>query len=229
MFPAIDVAKLLKALLNPKTWIYLAGLLVLIWASVKVYNFVYARGEAHQIKILQPQLTDALAKRDQAVADYQAYKAEYDEWMVRSSKAKDQFIKEQAAQIDALQADLKTARAKAQDQQKIIVHEIPKYIPAEVDNNTVLPVGAVRLYAEALQGPAANDAALGPISFGSTGNVGDPSGVTLSQFIEIASSNAVQCVQDRATLKSWQDWYPQTKASYDRAIQAQTQSAPTPK
>jgi hypothetical protein len=231
VFPAIDIAKLLKALLqallNPKTWIYIVGLAAIIWGSVKVYNFIFTRGENHQISILQPKLDAVTKERDTALADFKAYKDEYDEWMALSSRAKDQFIKEQAAQIDALTADLNAARVKADAQQKIIIHEIPKYIPADVDNSTILPIGAVRLYADALQDGAANDAALGPISFGSAGNVGEPSGVTLSQFIEIASSNAVQCVRDRATLKSWQTWYPQSKASYERALQVQTDNAPT--
>ncbi len=215
-------------LLNPKNWIYVLGVVALLFLLYSTSAFIYGRGVAHQAKVMQPTIDAALKAAKESADSEAAYRGEYDNWMVNSKKAKEQFIAEQAQLIEDLQRDLKTERERKL-QAEVRIREVVKYIPAEVDGSVVLPLGAVRLYADALQGKAANDAALGPISFGTAGNVGSPSGVTLSQFVSAASQNAAQCVQDRAVLRSWQTWYPKVKAAYDEAIRVQRETAPTNK
>lgn len=215
-----------KWLLNPKNWLYVLGAAALIYGAVKLCTFIYDRGIQHQTKVMQPQIDAAVKAASDAIASEAAYRGEYNNWMTNSKKAKDQFIAEQGKVIDDLQRDLKAERDRKAETE-VRIREIVKYIPAEVDGSVVLPLGAVRLYADALQGKAANDAALGPISFGAAGNVGSPSGVTLSQFVSAASENAAQCVQDRAVLRSWQIWYPKVKAAYDQAIKVQHDTAPS--
>lgn len=215
-----------KWLLNPKNWLYVLGAALVIYGAVKLGTFIYDRGIAHQTKVMQPQIDAAVKAASDAVASEAAYRGEYNNWMTNSKKAKDQFIAEQGKLIDDLQRDLKAERDRKAETE-VRIREIVKYIPAEVDGSVILPLGAVRLYADALQGKAANDAALGPISFGPAGNVGQPSGVTLSQFVSTASENAAQCVQDRAVLRSWQTWYPKVKAAYDQAIKVQHDTAPS--
>lgn len=217
-----------KWLLNPKNWLYVLGVVALLFLLYSVSGFIYGRGVAHQAKVMQPTIDAALKAAKDSAESEAAYRGEYDNWMANSKKAKDQFIAEQGKLIDDLQRDLKTERERKL-QAEVRIREVVKYIPAEVDGSVVLPLGAVRLYADALQGKAANDAALGPVSFGPEGNVGQPSGVTLSQFVSAASGNAAQCVQDRAVLRSWQIWYPKVKAAYDEAIKVQRETAPTGK
>lgn len=224
-FPAIAAFSFAK-LLKPKNLLYVAGAVLIGFVLYKGYNWIYDRGvQAEQLRTERTikKLTD---ERNIAVNKFKEYKGQYDDWVQNSKVAKEQFIREQAQTIANLEKSLAASNQRANDK-KVIIREVAKYIPAEVDGSVVLPFGFVRMYAESLQGAAATDASLGAVSFGPQGNVGAPSGITLSQFADIAVTNNLNCVRYRERLTLWQTWYPATKTQYDAAIKVQAESVPT--
>ncbi|QVD49260.1 hypothetical protein LUCX_190 [Xanthomonas phage vB_XciM_LucasX] len=224
--PTIDLTKLLKLLLNPKSWLYILGLVVVLVVAYKGYNWVYDRGAAAKEKELIALVNSKEAERKEAVDNYNRYKGEYDAWVGNTKKAQEQYLKEQLADLAERQRRLEEAE-KAARNKPTTIKEVIKYVPAEVDATYRLPVGLVRLYGETLQGqPAPGSSA--ELSGGNAINVGAPSGLAVSQFGYIAAFNNAECVVRGEVIAEWQDWYRVNKAKFDKIQAEQKANGPTP-
>lgn len=210
-------------LLNPKTWIYLVALALLLFAGYKVYNFIYDRGFDSR----DGEVTTLEGERDEAVADYTTYKNEYLDWVTNTRDAQVKALADQIEINRQLNEKLRDARDAATNK-PVTIKEVIRYVPAEVDANYPLPAGFIRLYVESLQGKAATDATYGDVSRSTAFDVGEASPLTLSQFGLIASRNNAECVLRGAVIESWQSWYERAKASYERNTQVIWDTAPVP-
>lgn len=208
MFLGIDFIKLF---LNPKTWLYLAILAAVSWSGYKGYNWIYDRGASSR----DAEVTKLTGERDTAVANYDTYKGEYDTWIRTTKKAQEQYLKEQFADLEARQKRLTEAEAAARNKPTQI-KEVIKYVPAEVDANYKLPVGFVRLYNDSIQGAATGTNAITGLPQGQFFDVGEASGIALSQFGQIAASNNAECVLRGKVIEEWQGWYQTNAASFER-------------
>lgn len=202
----------------------LAVLVAMVWAGGQVYDWIYERGRVAQETATAALVAQLSEERDRAVEGHLSYRSEYLDWKSRTDAAQEQTEREYEQLVSSLTSELEELR---NQEPEVITREIVKYIPAEVDGAVELPLGFVRLYSESLQGSAASDAYLGPISFGSAGNVGSPSGLTLSQFADIAVHNNLACVQDRKLVHAWQRWYVSAKTIYERGQRVHWDSVPS--
>lgn len=221
MFTALLTAAFWKALAkSPKAWGGLLLAALVAFGLYQTYTWIYERGEANQIKILQP-------KVDQAESDLAMWKDAHKEWLSRSKVAQQDFDDKQGELVADLRNKL-AASEEALKNREVIYREVVKYVPTQVDSDYRLPVGFVRLYSETLQGTAAAERDLGPISFGPGGNVGAPSGVTLSAFADIVGYNNLVCLRSRTQVSLWQQWFYRSKENHDAARAIEWDSAPKP-
>ena len=211
-------------LLNPKTWIYIVATALLVFAGWKVVGFIYDLGYDSR----NTEVTKLEKERDNAVADYNTYRAEYLDWVANTRDAQHNALKDQIEINRQLNEKLRLAREAAANKPTTI-KEVIRYVPAEVDASYPLPSGFIRLYVESLQGKTATDAAYGDFSRSDTFDVGKASPITLSQFGLIASRNNAECVVRGAVIESWQEWYLRAKASYERNTQIIWDTAPVPR
>lgn len=220
MFLGIDFIKLF---LNPKTWLYLLILAAVTWSGYKGYNWIYDRGASSR----DAEVTKLSGERDQAIADYNTYKGEYDEWVNKTKKAQEQYLAEQLADLKARQERLAAAEEAARNKPTQI-KEVIKYVPAEVDTAFKLPVGFVRLYSESIQGAPAGTGSLTGLPQGQFFDVGETSGIALSQFGQIAASNNAECVLRGKVIEEWQGWYHTNAASFEKIRAWQDANGPKP-
>ncbi len=201
--------------------IFLAIVVVLLcgWGT---YNWIFDRGA----KSRDVEVTTLTGQKDKAVADYEKYKGEYEEWVRTTKNAKEQFIREQAATIEQLQTDLAKAR-ESSSKKEVIYRDVTKYIPAQIGDTTFMPVGFVRLWNDTLEGSGSGEASPGNgISFGTFGPDGAASSVTLSEFSKVAGWNNDEAVQRGVIIRSWQKWYTDTKHQFTEAQRKAAEAIP---
>ncbi len=223
MIPITWIAGLKKAwdFVTLRNIAYLAGLIVLVFALYKTYNWVYERGHDSR----NEEVATLVKERDDAVAKYNQYKGQYDKWVANTKNAQEQYLKEQLADVAARQLRLDEAE-KAARNKPTTIKEVIKYVPAQVDATYRLPVGLVRLYGESLQGRPAGADSFVELPQGLGLNVGDASGLAMSEFGRIAAFNNAECVLRGAVILEWQDWYKVNKAKFDALQKQQADSAP---
>lgn len=211
MFLGIDFLKLAT---NPRNWLNLAILVAVLYVGYIGYNWIYDRGAASR----NQEITDLTKARDKAVSDYTRYKGEYDTWVENTKKAQEDLLAAQKTDLDARQARLEQAERDARNKPTAI-KEVIKYVPAQVDATYRLPAGFVRLYADTLEGRPSPFSASGQVSGSQPFDVGEPSGIALSQFGQIAASNNAECVLRGKVIEEWQGWYRTNKPAYDKLIE----------
>lgn len=223
MIPITWIAGLKKAwdFVTPRNIAVLIATILLCIGLYKVYNWVWDRGHDSR----NEEVAQIAKERDEAVAKYDQYKGEYDKWIANTKKAQEQYLKEQLADVAARQARLEQAEKDARNKPTTI-KEVIKYVPAQVDATYRLPVGLVRLYGESLQGRPAGADSFVELPQGLGLNVGDASGLAVSEFGRIAAFNNAECVVRGAVIREWQDWYKVNKAKFDAVQQQQLDSAP---
>ena len=219
--PTFDLTKLL----NPKNLMYLVLLVVLGGAGWKGYNWIYDRGynkHAAETKELVDQLTKS---RDEAVDNFNTYKGTYDDWVKNTKEANEQRLADQKKDLDAREKRLADAE-KAFRNKPVTIKEVVKYVPAQVDATYHLPVGFVRLYRDSIEGRSAGADSGSGVSGSITQDAGEASGITMSQFGQIAASNNAECVLRGKVIDEWQGWYAHNKASIDQLQSWQRKYAP---
>lgn len=223
MIPITWIAGLKKAwdFVTPRNIAVLIATILLCIGLYKVYNWVWDRGHDSR----NEEVAQITKERDEAVAKYDKYKGEYDKWIANTKKAQEQYLKEQLADVAARQARLEQAEKDARNKPTTI-KEVIKYVPAQVDATYRLPVGLVRLYGESLQGRPAGADSFVELPQGLGLNVGDASGLAMSEFGRIAAFNNAECVLRGAVILEWQDWYKVNKAKFDALQKQQADSAP---
>jgi len=194
-----------------KKWLSGIGLLVIALGLWGVYSWIYQRGfDSRQGEVNE--LKEQLAQ----------YQSQYNRWIAETEIASEKLNQEQSKLIASLEEQLNEQRQRVQERQIIYRdREITKYIP--VDNNTVLPIGFIWLYAHSLQGQTITDSTLYPISETTGRNPGADSGVTLSDLVEVIEQNHLRCLQYRSRLDIWNQWYQVSKENYDAALEAYRQ------
>lgn len=219
--PTFDLVALGKWLSQPKSWLRILPTLALVWGLYQAYSFVHDRGAASRDK----EIVQLQGERDEAVAKYNKYKGEYENWVTNTRDAQVRFLLEQGQTIKTLQLQLAEAEARAANK-PVTIKEVIRYVPAEVDVQYPLPVGFVSLYSESLQGRPDSHAANGDLPGSRTFDVGEASPLTLSQFGLIASSNNAECVLRGEIIDSWQTWYYAAKEAWERRQEAVFDTTP---
>lgn len=205
---------------TPRNIAYLVGAVLLSFVLYKGYNWIYDRGHDSR----NGEVAQLEKDRKEAVDQYTLYKGQYDNWIANTKKAQEQYLKEQLADLAARQARLEQAEKDARNKPTTI-KEVIKYVPAQVDATYRLPVGLVRLYGETLQGPATgNSYAELPRGLGL--NVGDASGLAVSEFGRITAVNNAECVVRGKVIAEWQSWYVTNKAAFKKFQDQQASTAP---
>lgn len=224
--PTFDLTKLLGWFLNPKNWLYLALAAILSWGAYKGYNWIFDRGYNERSEEVVGQIRDLTKERDDAVANYNKYKGEYDTWVRTTKNAQEQYMREQAAELKATQERLAAAEEAARNK-PVTIKEVIKYVPVEVDAAYRLPAGLVRLYVDTLEGgsaPGAGTQLPGSYPF----DAGEASGIAMSQFGQIVASNNAECVLRGKVIEEWQNWYVRNKTAFDAIIKWQKENGPKP-
>lgn len=221
--PTFDLTKLL----NPKTWAYIVLLAILAWVGYKGYNWIYERGYDQKAGEVKEQIDTLTSERDTAVNRYNTYKGTYDNWVANTKQAQERLLAEQAEGLKQREERLRLAELAAKNK-PVTVKEVIKYVPAKVDAIYRLPVGFVRLYRESIEGgPAASDSLAG-LPQSQWLDVGEASGLTVSQFGQIAAQNNAECVVRGKVIEEWQGWYETNAADFAKFRQWQEANAPKP-
>lgn len=214
----------LPSWLNPKVWITVAALGVATWGVWHVYDWVWQRGYDNRDVSAKKEIDKADKARDKAIADYQAYKGKYDQWVADSKKANEDALAARTKDLDAREKRLAQAEADARNK-PVTIKEVIKYVPAEVDAHFKLPLGFVRLYRDTLEDqPAFGTGAgmAGGVSFDAT----KASGLTMSDFGSIAAFNNQECVLRGKVIAEWQDWYAYHQKEFQAFLDQQRQQVP---
>jgi hypothetical protein len=227
----IMTAWLLKLVLNPKTWIYAAGLAVIVYLGHLGYSWIYDRGHVKGYEKRTAETTKEIGElttqRNEAVRKYNEYKGQYDNWVKNTKEAQEKYLAQQQADLDARAARLAEAERSARNKPTTI-KEVIKYVPAQVDASYRLPVGFVRLYSESIQvQPAATDPITG-LPQSHQFDVGEASGITMSQFGQIAAGNNAECVLRGKVIEEWQGWYNTNMPLFEAIRKWQLENGPKP-
>lgn len=218
----------LASLLNPKYWLYLILAGLCVWGGKQGYDWIHDRGMSQQAALDTKQISTLTKERNDAVTQYTSYKGEYDTWVRDTKTAKQEFDSEQADRLKSTEVKLTEALAQAKSKQ-IVIKEVIRYVPAEVDATYKLPLGFMRLYNQSLEGKARTDAIFGDLSRSYPYDAGVSSTITMSQFATLASQNNAECVVRGEIIQAWQTWYVGAKTSYEKAQKIQFDSAPAEK
>lgn len=208
----IGIGKFFKGL-TLKHWLIIGGIILVLFAQWKFYNWAREGGKQDQYKDDKVIIDDLNAQLTKAKSDLEDYKTSFETWKADNEEANRRLEAENKALNETLQRQLELNKQLSQQKRKVLIREIPKYIPASVDVN--LPSGFVWLYNESIKTVPALEGA--GFSFSPTGDVGAPSGITLSHASETIVSNNAICLQDQYKLSLWQTWYKEARASFDEA------------
>lgn len=129
------------------------------------------------------------------------------EGQARARLAEDQ--KKTMVQLIAQLAEMKSSKAKVQQQIKKVV----EYVTQKADAQCVVPDGAVWL----LDLPSERERG-SSISLSGPDNVDDPSGIALSRLVETTSTNLQECVERGTVIQAWQSWYADSQKNWDRYV-----------
>ncbi len=220
--------KLLSALLNPRTWLYLLLLAVVLYSGYKTYSWIYERGaqsRQQEINTLTEQRDKAIRERNQARAEKAAYAKAWKEFVRNSEEATRQLKEENAATVNRLTARLKTLEKRSQTTRDL-AHEIPQYVTPQADSRCVVPVGFVRLFNESIEGQAGTRSADGPLPEGAGGDAAAPSGLALSQVADAIVYNHDEAVRRGVIIQLWQQWYTESRDQFTKAQQLKADSIP---
>lgn len=226
------LGKKILPLITPTNIARVIGAILLLIGLYMVYDAIYDRGygvgqkdekEAHaeEMARMQTALNEAVEARTKAEAELKGYKDSYDAWYTTTRVENERLAQQNAALAARLQVRLIAAEERAR-RYKELADDIQQFIPASAD--TYLPYGFVSLYNLSLEAPSA--AAVDQLSFGTAGNVGAPSPVTLSQFASVSIWNNAEAVQRGVIIQQWQDWYANAKQNFDEAQQRAAEAIP---
>jgi hypothetical protein len=221
-FWALSVLKGIKDFFAKLTWKHYAGfavILLFLFAQWKFYTWAEENGRENQFAIDTP-IIEALTK-DIKIArnDLKAYKDSFDKWKKDTDAANAKLEEQNKTLSETLAAKIAENQRLSRQKQKVLIREIPKFIPASVDYD--LPVGFVQLYNFSIQTPTTGKEST--ISFSPSGDVTAPSGITLSRASsETFIPNNTQCLLNRDMVIQWQTWYRETKISFDEANKVKT-------
>ena len=229
MFSSVAMAKAGSWIMSKLTFKNITNFIILclmLFGAYKTYNWVWERGATSSAEAHKTEIDKITGERDEAKADYAAYKATYLKWVEDGRKARELIAAENKANIEDLEAQLAAAEKRA-GSKKEIIREVPKLIPVSAD--TQLPVGFVSLWNQSLEGGSASPdaAALAGLPSGTQGAEGLPSGITLSQFSVVAVENNIEAVRRGVIIRSWQTWYDREKATFTKAQQDAAAQIPT--
>lgn len=118
---------------------------------------------------------------------------------------------EAATITEGVARDVESTRQTVRVETRTIIEKVPVYVTVEADRLYPVPVGFVRLHDAA----AAGSSATLPDGAGEPADA--PSGLAFSAVARTVVGNYGQCLEWRAQLIGWQDWYGAQKAAWDRS------------
>jgi hypothetical protein len=208
-------AWLLKQL-TLKNLIMLAGLIAIVYVGWKVYDWVYARGQAagvasqsKTISDLNTKLTAATTAETTAKNDLTAYKQQYANYVAQQQQTADQIAKGQAAIVTDLTTKLQASQKQVAQLQKV-KNDISKYISKANDASCIIPNGFKFLYNASIQGTA------GSLASGSAGDAYAPSGLSLTDIAGVILDNNTEASTNRNLVLAWIDWYNRNAALFQK-------------
>lgn len=104
---------------------------------------------------------------------------------------------------------VETQRERVRVETRTIIEKVPVYVTVEADRLWTVSAGFVRLHDAAASGSAS------ALSDSAGESVDAPSGVAPSAVAETVAGNYGQCLEWRATVIGWQDWYRQQRAAWE--------------
>ena len=193
-----------------------------------IYDRAYAAGQedqkglsAGEVAAANARAADAEKAKKTAESTLATYKASYDEWDRTTRVVNERIAKENAELAARLRTRLVAAEERAR-RYKELADDIQNYIPASAD--TYLPLGFVSLYNLSLEAPST--AAVDQLSFGTEGNVGTLTPVTLSQLASVSVWNNAEAVRRGVIIRQWQEWYVENKQNFEEAQQRAAEAIP---
>lgn len=102
------------------------------------------------------------------------------------------------------------ARERVRIEYRTITERIPVYVTPEADRSVDVPVGFVRLHDAAASGSAAT------LSDSPGQSADATSGVALSAVAGTVVGNYAQCLDWRAQVIGWQEWYGAQRGAWDK-------------
>lgn len=212
-------------LLNPKLWFGIAIVAILSWAGYLVYDSIWQKGYDERTAEVQKKIDELTSERNQAQTKLKEYKTEYGDWVKNTKDAQEKYLAEQKLDLEQRQQRLAAAE-KALRNKPTTIREVVKYVPAEVDASYRLPVGFVRLYRESIEGSAAPINSSNVFSQSQFVDAGEASGITMSQFGQIAASNNAECVLRGKIIEEWQGWFEVNSKSFEAIRNWQLENGP---
>lgn len=189
-----------------RQWLFFLAALAIAFTLYKGYNWVFDRGAA---------------SRDGEVAqlqsDLQAEKDRFAKWKADTETANKRFALEQETLRKDLQAKLDLANEQAKQRQKVIIHEIPKYITVADDALCTIPVNFGLVHNATIEGPESRSGH--QLSESATGVPGAASSLTLSEYAAVAGQNNSEAVRRGKVIDQWEQWYDASKEQFTRAQQ----------
>lgn len=201
--------------LSAKQWLILLSTIALALGLWRFHQWSYSGGQTAQ------KAADAAAIKA-AQDELKTFKDAYLSWDRQSKQAQEDLQKKNAALSEQLSAEEAKSKALAALKEKVLIREIPKYIPASADVG--LPVGFVRLYNDSLSTAASGKD--GQLSVGAIPDAGAPSGLTLASAAPVVVANNAEAVHRGDLIDLWQTWYRENKASFDAWNDAVKKGAP---
>ncbi len=207
-----------------RQWLYVLLAVAALLGMWRFYAFAYERGQQAQHRVDAKILKDTNDKLASAESLLSTYRGAYKSWLNQSETAEKKLQSENKILSSRLDTALKNASKIASAKQKVLIREIPKFIPAAVDVS--VPAGFVRLYDHALL-PTASARQDGELSFGTGFDAAAPSGLTLSGIAPVLIENNAECVVRGEVIEAWQTWYKTNKASFEELNKAQQSESGT--
>lgn len=215
-FWALSALSGIKKLFASLTWKHYVGfavILLLVFAQWMFYGWAKENGKEEQLAIDTPIIEQLQKDLKTAQDDLSAYKASFDTWKQVTDEANRILAEQNKLLSESLAKKILENRALTAQKQKVLVREIPTFIPSSVDFE--LPRGFVQLYNFSTKTATASEEY--GISFRPEGDVTAPSGITLSRATEVLIGNNAECLRNQFLVEQWQEWYRTSKKNFDDA------------
>lgn len=218
------VLTILKACLTPRNALYALGVAGALYA----YHWTLERGGDAREALLRPQISQL-----QTDLKDQTENVERMESALRTQNAAhDLALKAQdlahATTLVSLKTRLTRSDKVAKDLKEKLDAILPTYITAKADGACTVPVGFVRFHdLSAKERPPATPQAA-PVPASGPEDADAPSGIALSTVARTTADNYAECHARLEVVESWQTWYSESHAAWQRAVQVQTASTPQP-
>lgn len=182
-------------------------LALIVWKGLAfVYDSGFAAGEKAGYGSRQEEVQSIAKELSEVSKERDSYVSLYDRERLSSLL----LGMEQSILVSRLQSSLEDMKDRLKKAQSTVqIREVIKYVPVEADRSCIVPNGFVLLHDWST---APEDGA--PPSPGS--DVGEASGITLSQVAATVAANNAECHARGGVIEAWQTWYAESQRLIDK-------------